>query len=227
MTALGSAQSIIVTDVAELCSIAGVQPVESSLPTYAEDWSVEPEIRALLVGIALEPSCRTVVEIGSYRGKTVIALAKALTETGGGRAYAVERSMRRSALLGMRARLQRLPIKVIAMSSQRAFANWGREPIDLLVIDGDHSFLQAFIDIAMWSSLLAPHGWMVVHDTVTRLERRFPADYFTCPGAFDITNVVGMTNRRSHHAWEGVAIARWARPIRPSVEKRLVSIGKP
>jgi len=57
-------------------------------------------------------------------------------------------------------------IDVHVGSSAEIGANW-REPIRLLFIDGDHSFEASSQDFLVWSSWVAIHGIVVLHDIGT------------------------------------------------------------
>jgi predicted O-methyltransferase YrrM len=186
-----------------------------------EDWSLEPEVLFLVSEIVRQTRPHTIVEIGSYHGKSAISLAY-LAATYGGTVYAVEKNQTFSNQILSEAIKHNLPLTIINKTSIEAFNDWGRETVDLLIIDADHNFSSEYIDIAMWSSLLGPSGWMVIHDTLTRLDRRFPVDYFSAPFLFDIVDIVGLRERQSSHSWEGVAFVRWCQTVRPLIETKFI-----
>lgn len=199
----------------------GFPPVEPAVPAcYAEDWSVEPEVRALLKSVAHQLAPSSYLEVGAHRGDTFAAIVAELPN--GSRAYAVEPDPSMADLIRAKTRDNTGTCRctIIQETSRTAFEKWGRERLDLVLIDGDHSLSETLFDIAAWSTLLSPDGLMVVHDSLTRLERRFPEDYVPNPWDYDIVDVVGLRRRTSIHAWEGVAFLRWTPEARILVEHR-------
>jgi predicted O-methyltransferase YrrM len=176
----------------------------------AEDWSIEPEARQILLAVLEAVSPRNYLEIGAHRGTTCLAVARLFKLSGRGRAYAVEPDGTLADEIRVVAEAEHLPLTVLQLTSAQAFERWGREELDVVLVDGDHSFTSAVFDLASWSSLLSEEGWLFVHDTISRLERRFPEDYIAIPGAFDIVDIVKLRTRPSGHFWEGLAVARWS-----------------
>jgi len=191
------------------------------LAAVPEDWSLEPEARCLLLGLIRSVKPRCYVEIGAYRGQTVLAVAEAMMRNGCGTAYAIEPNRQMAAQIKQAAQARELPLRVLPTTSSKAFDQWGREPVDVVLIDGEHSLPSAVFDIAAWSTVLAPEGWILIHDTVTRLSRRFPEDYMAVPSVFDIFDVVGLVDRPSGHVWEGLSFMRWSEESRARVRYRL------
>lgn len=186
----------------------------------AEDWSLEPEARCLLLGLIRSIKPRCYVEIGAYRGQTAIAVAEAMVRNGHGTAYAIEPDRGLATQIRETADARNLPLRVLSVTSSEAFDQWGREPVDMVLVDGDHSLSSTVFDIAAWATLLAPDGWMLLHDTVTRLTRRFPEDYIAIPSMFDILDVVGLGERPSGHVWEGLSFMRWSEDSRDRLRRR-------
>ncbi|MES9988231.1 MAG: class I SAM-dependent methyltransferase [Candidatus Thiodiazotropha endolucinida] len=184
-----------------------------------EEWSLEPEVVLVLLEIIRRDKPLNIVEVGAMKGDSTLRMAE-VASVYGGRVYAIEEDPTRSSEIVRRSDAATNSVRVVQKSSVKAFEDWGREPIDLIIIDADHSFVPQFVDVAIWSSLLSPGGWLVIHDTLTRLERRFPDDYFSAPFLFDIVDFVGLKNRLSSKPWQGVAFARWAELFRPSVFRR-------
>jgi predicted O-methyltransferase YrrM len=181
-----------------------------ALEAADEDWSIEPEARQILLGVIGAVSPRNYLEIGAHRGTTCVAVARLFKSSGRGRAYAIEPDGSLAESIRASVAAEDLPLTVLELTSARAFDRWGREEIDAVLVDGDHSFSSAVFDLASWTSLLSDEGWLFVHDTISRLERRFPEDYLAVPGVFDILDVVGLRVRPSGHFWEGLAVARWS-----------------
>lgn len=219
---IGTTTRIVAEDIHEILQLLKLNPIDTpEITNQTEDWSLEPEVLLLVSEIVRQTRPHTIVEVGSYHGKSAIALA-GLAATYGGTVYAVEKNKTFTNLILSEAKAHNVPLTVINKTSIDAFHDWGRETIDVLIIDADHNFSSEFIDIAMWSSLLSPSGWMVIHDTLTRLDRRFPADYFSVPFLFDIVDIVGLRDRQSNHSWEGVAFVRWCQTARPLIEAKFI-----
>jgi len=131
----------------------------------------------LLFGLARALKPQTVVEIGSARGKSACFLGMALKENGSGKLYAIDphaptawndlestdtiEEMRRNiSALG----LEEI-VEIVRMTSGEAVKSWTR-PIDLLFIDGDHSFAGVKSDWDSFSPFVIEFGVVVFHDTM-------------------------------------------------------------
>jgi predicted O-methyltransferase YrrM len=141
---------------------------------------VESEIRGFLEAVAVEPP-RTVLEIGTGRGGTLFLLARAADERAllvsidapeGDAAFcgrpAYKRRERLYAALGR----PEQRIAYIAADSHeeetkaRVQATLKGEPLDLLFIDGDHTFEGVEADYRMYAPLVRSGGLVAFHDIV-------------------------------------------------------------
>ncbi|MCP5013745.1 MAG: class I SAM-dependent methyltransferase [Ketobacter sp.] len=223
---LGKHRAIVAESVDDVLEELGLPSYPDNLDICCpvpEDWSLEPEAKAILMAIIENTNCSSYVEVGAHRGQTGLAVARIMSAAGSGKVYAIEPELELAAEIENIAKAEQLPVTVISSSSWEAFNNWGREMIDVILVDGDHSLAATVFDIAAWSTLLAPNGWLIVHDTLTRLTRRFPEDYLPLPELFDIIDVVGMRQRPSGQSWEGIAFLRWSSDVKSCVENRFVS----
>ncbi len=135
----------------------------------------------LLYGIVRSMKPETCVEIGSARGKSACYVGLALRDNGRGRLYAIdphsptdwndsdsvdsfEIFRQNVAWIGVGDQ-----IEMIRTTSEEAARGWNR-PIDLLFIDGDHSYEGVKRDWEMFSPFLSPFGVAMFHDTGWDLE---------------------------------------------------------
>jgi predicted O-methyltransferase YrrM len=206
----------------KLLGVRGVRPLAREFHSLAtkllpcdEDWSTEPELLETLYCYVRSTSPHTVVEIGTYRGTSACVLATALERNGYGHLYTIDNDVS-GTVRAVRDRLRAWSLQervtLLQKNSSEAFADWGRAKIDLLYIDGGHSFLDTCLDFALWCRYIPRTGLIVVHDTVTRLMRRFPEDY-VCPlEYYDVLHVTGMQRRPSQQEWEGTGFIRTSSP---------------
>ncbi len=135
----------------------------------------------LLYGLARSMKPETCVEIGSARGKSACYVGLALRDNGRGRLYAIdphaptnwndsdsvdsfEIFRQNITWVGVGDR-----IEMIRTTSDEAARGWNR-PIDLLFIDGDHSYEGVKRDWELFSPFLSPFGVAMFHDTGWDLE---------------------------------------------------------
>lgn len=120
---------------------------------------------------------RTIVEIGSYRGKSCAALAVGSAPLGHVTAIDPHLSSEGAGKTGYNAddeaifhqTMQRLGVADrvthIVKTSHDARADWPDDkPIDFLWIDGDHSYEGLRTDLNDWGSLVSPGGILAGHD---------------------------------------------------------------
>ncbi len=131
----------------------------------------------LLYGLARSLKPATVVEIGSARGKSACFLGMALKENGAGRVYAIDphtatawNDVNSVDTFGeMQRNIERLGladhVEIVRASSGVAATSWTR-PIDLLFIDGDHTFDGVKSDWDLFSPFVTEFGVVAFHDTM-------------------------------------------------------------
>lgn len=119
---------------------------------------------------------RRIVEIGSYRGKSAIIMARG--SGGVARITAIDPHMvgndnprfgfdhaDRAALQAAAERCGvREQIHEMVMTSRQALDQWDGSPIDLLWVDGDHSEEAARFDLEAWGAFVSPGGTIAAHD---------------------------------------------------------------
>ena len=130
-----------------------------------------------LYGLVRAQHPSVIVEIGSARGRSTCALALACKKNGDGHVYAIDpHTVNPWTEIGtqgatepfLRARLRDYGLEqwceVITATSAEAAKSWTTK-IDLLFIDGDHSFEGVRTDFELFRSWLAPNALVVFHDT--------------------------------------------------------------
>ncbi len=138
-----------------------------------------------LAGLVLANQCRTVVEIGTYGGRSLVPMAHALQYLGGGVAIGIEPFRNDIAVETPTDELAPF-VRLIELSSDEAYAAFRSRTesvrIDLLHIDGSHSPVQSMRDVTNWSTLLSDQGTIVLDDITwdsTQDARRFLLDHFS------------------------------------------------
>jgi predicted O-methyltransferase YrrM len=155
---------------------------EDTMATIAdvEGWLTDGQARRLWEGAASVNPGGTITEIGSYRGRSAIVLARAA----GGRATVVAidphagndrgewqfngtREAGESDFEALRDNLRRAGVEEhvrhVRLPSQRALGAV-QESVDLLYIDGSHRYGPARADIVRWGERVNPGGRMYIHD---------------------------------------------------------------
>jgi len=135
---------------------------------------------------ALAPGAR-VVEIGSYRGRSAIVLARALAAGGGGSVIAIDphagndrgpqeihgsREEGEADNRAFHANLERAgvatAVRHLRLPSQQALGEVSGE-VDLLYVDGAHRYRPARNDIARWGARVRPKGALLIHDAFSSI----------------------------------------------------------
>lgn len=131
----------------------------------------------LLYGLVRSMKPETCVEIGSARGKSACYIGIALTENARGRLYAIDphrptdwndANSSTGTFEAFRANVAALGLSehvtIVRSTSEEAARAW-QTPIDLLFIDGDHSYDGVKRDWDLFVPYVNPFGIVVFHDT--------------------------------------------------------------
>jgi predicted O-methyltransferase YrrM len=124
---------------------------------------------------------RTIVEIGSYRGKSCVLLGMGSQavdgritaidphlpfDDGSGADYGAEDhevlldTVRRHGIAER--------VTPVLKTSRDALPEWGGDPVDLLWVDGDHRYEAVRFDLAEWGKLVRVGGTVAAHDYTHR-----------------------------------------------------------
>jgi predicted O-methyltransferase YrrM len=136
----------------------------------------------VLYGLARALSPEVCVEIGSARGLSACLIGRALKENGKGKLYAIDPheptrwndGSSVESLPLMEANLARFGVRqqveIVRDYSFKVAKTWKR-PIDLLFIDGDHSYEGVKADWDAFSPHVSKFGVVVFHDTTWEFHR--------------------------------------------------------
>jgi predicted O-methyltransferase YrrM len=131
----------------------------------------------LLYGLVRAMKPEICVEIGSARGKSACYIGMALKENGNGKLYAIDPHTRTEwndsrsleTLNIFRANISALglteQVVIVHSFSSEAAQNWTR-PIDLIFIDGDHTYDGVKQDWELFVPHVRPFGVVLFHDTI-------------------------------------------------------------
>ncbi|MEI9898291.1 MAG: class I SAM-dependent methyltransferase [Chthoniobacter sp.] len=187
--------------------LAAIFPRLRSREFYAETFDFQSGLGDsgwLLYGLARSMKPQVCVEIGSARGKSACAVGLALLRNGGGKLYAIDphrptnwndtNSMDSLAVLTNH--LQKVGVgefvEIVRQTSTEAAAGWQRS-IDLLFIDGDHSYEGVKADWELFVPKMSEFGVVVFHDTIwdLRPDPRLSRDDMGVPRFVDELRAAG------------------------------------
>lgn len=135
----------------------------------------------ILYGLCRSMKPRICVEIGSARGKSACFVGMALKENGGGKLYAIDPHAKTNwndsesvdTLEVIQSNLKSLGLEqivtLVRKASVEALKGW-TEPIDLIFIDGDHSYEGIKADWEGFKPFMTPFSLVVFHDTLWDLK---------------------------------------------------------
>ena len=157
-------------------------PDRHLLPEDVEGMTAEvdgwfgPQEGRLLYHLAAEADpAGSIVEIGSWQGKSTIWLAAGAKTGRGARVVAIDphrgtylRKEGETTEFALRANLARAgvedQVEVVVATSAEVSAMWSR-PVSLLWIDGDHEYESARRDFEVWEPHLRANAVVAFHDT--------------------------------------------------------------
>jgi predicted O-methyltransferase YrrM len=126
----------------------------------------------------LNPGTGVIVEIGSWKGKSTISLARGSIAVGGEKVYAIdphrplaEEGYLEDTEIEFRENIKKAGVEhqvvPMAMTSEQAVQGWN-QPIRLLWIDGDHRYEQVKKDFLLWEPHVIAGGMIAMHDTIRK-----------------------------------------------------------
>lgn len=139
--------------------------------TYCPGWETKAEQDYLYALAQQLPAAAVIVEIGGEYGMSASIFSKGAPSARiysidiryDGPVGAIHDSNLTDASLGQN--VVRIAANSQIQDTVTVFQKRERAAIDLLFIDGDHSFQGALNDLTLWAPLVKPNGFMVLHDT--------------------------------------------------------------
>ena len=139
---------------------------------------LSPEGATLLYSLARDVTEGCIVEVGSFRGRSTVALARGTEDGHGARVYAVEPHESfhgpRGGVFGPEDRAAFFrnmvrtgayrQVRLLNTTSEVLAAGW-KERVALLWLDGDHSYEGVRADFDAWAPHLLPRCDVVLDDT--------------------------------------------------------------
>lgn len=127
---------------------------------------------------------KTIVEIGSARGLSTCAMSLACRQNGSGKVFAIDPHDRNSWAEGegssldfLNARLRDYELtdwcNILQSYSTRAAEGWSQQ-IDLLFIDGDHTYEGVSQDFELFRHYLTDRSIVIFHDTLWEYQKEDP-----------------------------------------------------
>ena len=169
----------------------------------------------LLYGVVRAKRPQVIVEIGSARGRSTCAMALACKQNEQGHVYAIDpHDLNPWTEIGtggqteqfLRSRLRNYRLEewcdIIVRTSREAAREWIR-PIDLLFIDGDHSFDGVRDDFELFRPWMAPDSLVLFHDTAwsynqARADEPQPGDLREKLAAMGVPQYMDVLKRAGH-----------------------------
>jgi MMP 1-O-methyltransferase len=119
-----------------------------------------------------------VVEIGSWKGKSTIALARGAAKSHCEKIYAIDphqvqpeegylEDTKSEFLANIKQAAVDEQVVPMIMTSEAAAQKWDK-PIRLLWIDGDHRYEPANLDFKLWEPFVVEGGIIAMHDTIRK-----------------------------------------------------------
>ena len=192
----------------------------SELVSQVEGWLSNEQGRALYQAAAGTTGRGAIVEIGSWKGRSTIWLAAGAMQVSG-RVYAIDPHKESkedplaNTLTEFRLNLERAgvseAVEPLVMTSVEASAVL-EDPVELLFIDGDHSYDAVKRDAELWLPRLVEGGLVMFHDVTTTSypgPRRIFRRHVCLSSKFDEIRRVGSMTVARRTARRGLRGALW------------------
>ena len=146
-----------------MCTIRSLQKILEIIDAIPENTCGGPQPR-FLYDLCLRCTGKgAIVEIGTDAGKSTIALAYAQQTRRGAPISTIDIVEHAEIETNLSRANVTAFVNRIVRSSREVAASWS-DPIELLWIDGDHSYKGVCEDIESWADKILPGGFMAFHD---------------------------------------------------------------
>ena len=126
--------------------------------------ATSPSYYSFLCGLVRSQQCKRILEVGTHYGGSTQAMRRGIADVAGASIVTVDVTVLNPSLDGIAGITRLLGDANSESILQRAVLAFGGEPVDLLFIDGDHRFLPAITNFALYSLVLRPR--LVVLDDI-------------------------------------------------------------
>ena len=132
-----------------------------------------------------------IVEIGSWKGKSTICLAKGTKAGNNLKVYAIDQQYATLKQFKYNINKEKVDDLIIPIvkTSKEAFTNFNKS-IELVFIDGNHDYQFVKIDFRLWHSKLINGGIMAFHDTIAWNGVRKVVNKYICKSRY--YKVIGL-----------------------------------
>lgn len=148
-----------------------------SAASRVEGWLSDDEGAFLFLSAKSGPGRGAIVEIGSWKGRSTVWLAKGSKSAGREKIYAIDphigayEKSAENTLQAFKRNIRAAGVEdyvvPIVSKSESAVKKWDK-PVRLLWIDGSHEYSDVKRDVEAWEKFLVEGGVIALHDTVMR-----------------------------------------------------------
>jgi predicted O-methyltransferase YrrM len=155
-------------------------------PADEHEWSTGYKEGLYLYNLARSLSPDIIVEIGTFRGYSGAYFLQALEDQNKGILYTVdvlsynkfsEEELEENHQIAME-NLRSVGSRFISVIRSPKEARWNTDPIDLLYIDGDHSYEACLRDLEIYELWVRKYGIILIHDYHGIRVKKAVTDYF-------------------------------------------------
>lgn len=178
------------SSILQLAVIAGILPADTLLlynETQYEWMSGFGEFAGVCYALVRSAKPQTIVEVGSAYGKSTCFIAAALQRNRQGRLYSIDPHQPTKwndgrpdvdtySIVTSRLKQLRLSqyVQIVRKFSSEAAASWD-VPIDILLLDGSHTYEDVKADFMGFLPSLRPGALILFHDTMWKYHQEHPA----------------------------------------------------
>jgi predicted O-methyltransferase YrrM len=179
---------------------------EQRLWTEVRGWLIPAAAEELYRHASEAPEHGSVVEIGSFAGKSTICLARAIKDRSGTPMTAIDPMFQRDFTTNLEQFGVQQLVRPLAERSIAVADTW-EQPVSFIYIDGDHGKAHAYADFVVWDTFVLPGGVVALDDT---------AGFFTGP-SLQVQAALGAGAYEAIADCGGVTFLRKQRSLVPAI----------